>query len=308
MFFSAFTRVFRRQPSPPVPVAGLLGNLDRVETFPTLSDTAARAMAVMNDPNAALTDLVDLIRRDGVLAAAVLKLSNSAAYRGRYPTDTVAKAATKLGMRGCQQVVAAVGMRGVFKSRVPAAEAACEALLRHALFTATLATRLNAAGGIGFRGEEFTAGLLHDIGRVILCVRAPAAFPHIDPLTFREDAETLAHERAVAGTDHCEIGTRFARANALPRPVVCAIGHHHDPGAEKEYPLLVALTATADALANHVQRERKLTNFRPDLCSGFFHLRHVLGPDVVGDVRKALTSAVVDALRETRAMLRVTAA
>jgi HD-like signal output (HDOD) protein len=63
------------------------------------------------------------------------------------------------------------------------------------------------------------------------------------------------------GTDHCEIGTRFARANALPRPVASAIWHHHDPGAEKEYPILVALTAAADALANYVQRERKLTNF-----------------------------------------------
>jgi len=307
MFFSAFTRLLRRNPSPQVPVAGLLGNLDRVETFPTLSDTAARALSVMNDPNAALTDLADLIRRDGVLAAAVLKLSNSAAYRGRYPTDTVSKATAKLGMRGCQQVLATVGVRGVFKSRVPGAEAACEALLRHALFTATLATRLNAAGGIGFRGEEFTAGLLHDIGRVILCVRAPEAFPRVDPLTFREDAETLAHEHAVMGTDHCAIGTRFALANALPRPVACAIRHHHAPGAEKEYPLLVALTAAADALANHVQRERKLTNFCPERCPGFVHLRHVFGPHTVRDVRKALTSAVVDALRETRTLLRIAA-
>ena len=305
MFFSAFTRLLRRTPSPQVSVAGRLGDLDRVETFPTLSDTATRAMSVMNDPNAALTDLADLIRRDGVLATAVIKLSNSAAYRGRYPIDTVTKAITKLGMRGCQQVLATVGLRGVFKSRVPGAEAACEALLRHSLFTATLATQLNAAGGIGFRGEEFTAGLLHDIGRVILCVRAPEAFPQVDPLTFHENAQTLSHERQVMGTDHCEIGIRFAHANALPRPVACAIRHHHDPGAEKEYPLLVALTAAADALANHVQRERKLTNFRPEQCAGFVHLQHVLGPDTVGDVRKVLTSAVVDALRETRTMLRV---
>lgn len=161
--------------------------------------------------------------------------------------------------------------------------------------------------GLGFRGEEFTAGLLHDIGRVILCVRAPDAFPRIDPMTFREGAETLAQERAAMGMDHCEIGLRFARANSLPQPIASAIRHHHDPEAEKQYPLLVALTATADALANHVQCERKLTNFRPERCASFALLRDVLGSDMVGGIRKALSSAVVDALRETRAMLRVAA-
>jgi putative nucleotidyltransferase with HDIG domain len=307
MFFSAFTTLFRREQSPPAAPGDILTDLGRVETFPTLSDTATRTLAVTNDPDATLADLAELIRRDGFLAAAVLKLANSAAYRGRYPTETLSQATNRLGMTGCQRVIAAVGVRGMFKAPTPLVAAACDVLLRHALFTAAVAARLNAAGRLGFRGEEFTAGLLHDIGRVILCARAPDAFWRIDPMTFREGLDTLADERDGIGIDHCEVGLLFARANALPQPIAAAIRHHHTPEVESDHGTLVALTATADALTNHVQRERKLSDFRPETCFGYARLAALIGAYAIRDVRKAISAAVVDALRETRAMLRITA-
>ncbi len=306
MFFKAFPRLFRSGQTRPEPASELLRDLDKVETFPTLSGTTARALAVINDPNAALVDLAGLIRRDGVLAAAVLKLANSVAYRGRYPTETLSQATSRLGMRGCQRVVAAVAVRDTFKPAVPAAAAACEALLRHAFFTGALAARINAAGELGFRGEEFSAGLLHDIGRVILCARAPDTFARTDPLTFREGADILLPERAALNTDHCEIGLRFARANTLPQSISSAISHHHDPTAEETHRLLVALTAAADALANHVQCERTLTDFQPRSDPGFALLFDLAGTTAATNICRALSTVVVDALRETRAMLRST--
>jgi HD-like signal output (HDOD) protein len=306
MFFSAFTRLFRREQEEPLPAGAQLGDLGRIESFPVLSDTTVRALAAINDPDSTLGDLAEVIRRDGVLATAVLKLANSAAYRGRYPIETLTQATSRLGMRGCQQVVASVGVRATFRAPTPEVGAACDALLRHALFTGALAARLNAAAGFGFRGEEFTAGLLHDIGRVILCARAPKAFARIDPLTFRECAATPARERELLGTDHCEVGLRFARANSLPQPIASVIQHHHTPEATPDNPLLVALVAVADALANHTQRERKLTTFRLDALPEFARLRAVADAGAVRGVRKAISPAVVAALRETRSMLRIT--
>lgn len=308
MFFTAFTRLFRRELPPKLPFANLVKDLGRIESFPTLSDITVRAMAMTNDPKATLADLADLIRRDGVLSVAVLKVANSAANRGRRASENVQQATVRLGMRRCQQIIAAVGVRGVFKYKSPLAEVMCESLLRHALFTASIASRLNAAGELGFRGEEFTAGLLHDIGRVIMCVRAPEAFAAVDPLTFQEDGTVLAIERDAITFDHCEIGVRFARANQLPQPVANAILNHHFPQAEREFPLLVALTAVADGLANHVQRERKLSTYRPEKCPGFIRLLSAAGVDKTKAVRNAVSRSVVDALRETRAMLKLTAA
>ena len=307
MFFTAFRRLVRRQP-PQLHLPELVRNLGRIESFPTLSDITIRAMVLTNDPNATLADLADLIRNDAVLSVAVLKVANSAAIRGRRASENVQQAAVRLGMRRCQQIIAAVGVRGVFKYNSPQAGVMCEALLRHALFTAGIAARLNTAGNLGFRGEEFTAGLLHDIGRVIMCVRAPDLFALVDPLTFDEDTTVLARERDATGFDHCEIGVRFARANGLPQAVTNAILNHHFPQAEHEFPLLVALTATADGLANHVQRERKLTNYRPEKCPGFVRLQATAGADKAKAVRAAASRAVVDALRETRVMLKLTAA
>lgn len=303
MFFRAFNRLLRRDP-PPGPLAGeLLRDLGRVEALPVLSDTAVRAMALMHDPDSTLADVGDLIRRDGALVAAVLKLANSAACGGLRPVESARAAVVRLGLRGCYRVVAAVGVRRAF-GRADGGPA--EALLRHALFTGTLAARLSAAGRLGFRGEEFTAGLLHDIGRVVLCARAPDAFARLDPLTFREDATTPDGERAALGTDHCEIGGRFAEVNGLPPAVAAAVRRHHTPDGA-EYPVLVALTAAADELANHAQRERNLTAFRPDRAPGFRLLPGLVGEHTAAAVRRAVPAAVVDSLRETRAMLRVTA-
>lgn len=307
MFFRAFTRLFRRDKEPVLPGADLLRDLGRIETFPTLSDTALRAMALTNDPTASTDDLVDLIRRDGVLTVALLKLANSAAYGGRHPTENVHRAVVRLGQRGCRQVLAAVAARGVFRHPAPEGARVCDGLLRHALFTGTLASKLSATGGLGFRGEEFTAGLLHDIGRVILCTRAPAAFPAIDPMTFDEGPDVLANERAVLSIDHCEIGARFARVNHLPGGVIAAVLNHHFPSAEQEYRLLVVLTAVADVLANHVQRERKLTNFDPNDEPAFAVFRRCAGEAAWNDIRADLSNTVVVALRETRAMLRAVA-
>lgn len=308
MFFTAFTRLFRREPPPQLLLPDLVRDLGRIESFPTLSAVTVRAMALTNDPKATLTDLAELVRQDPMLSVAVLKVANSAVNRGRRASENVQQATVRLGMRRCQQVIAAVGVRGVFKYSTPQVGVMCEGLLRHALFTATIASRLNAAGDLGFRGEEFTAGLLHDIGRVVMCVRAPDAFAVIDPLTFQEDGTVLARERDAIRFDHCEIGLRFARANQLPPSVTNAILNHHFPQAEREFPLLVALTAAADGLANHVQRERKLSNYRPEKCPGVIRLLTILGAEKTRGIRNAISRSVVDALRDTRTMLKLTAA
>lgn len=306
MFFRAFAK-FLRPAGPPAPVPPeVLRDLGKVETLPTLSDTAVRAMTLMHKPEATIAEVAALVRRDGVVAAAVLKVANSAAKRGRYPVEDVLGAVVRLGLRGCSEVVTAVGMGGAFRHKSKDGQAACDALLRHALFTANIATRVNAALDLGFKGEEFTAGLLHDIGRVILCVRSPAAFARADPLAFDDEAGVLAAERDAVGIDHCELGVRFARANGLPASVTDAILNHHFPAAESEHRRLTALVALADRLANHAQREHKLQGYRADDCPGYGVLAGRLGRNGADQLRKALPGAVVQALRGTRYMLRLT--
>ena len=306
MFFRAFTSLFRGPPRLPSAPAAILKDLGKVENFPTLSDATIRALELLHDPASSLTDVSDLVRRDAVLAVSLLKTANSVVYRGRNEIQDVRQAAIRLGKRGCLRVISSVGIKTIFRHRVTEARTACEGLHRHALFTASLAAHLNDLGGLGFQGEEFTAGLLHDIGRVIICVRAPEAFFRADPMSFREDAKVLSHERDVLSIDHCEVGYRFARANGLPDSVAAAILNHHFPKAEEQHRTLVALIGMADALANHVQREKKLAGFILTECPGFASVRRRLDPEVIDDLPAAVSRVVKEALRETRALLRMT--
>lgn len=307
MFFRAFAKLARAVVPPPPVEAAALKDLGRIESFPTMSDTAVRVIALSHDPDATIVGMAQVIRRDGVVAAAVLKAANSALYRGRYQVEDVLDAVVRLGLRGCTNVVTAFCMKGHYKHTDPDGQAACDGLLRHALFTANIAARTNAVLDLGFKGEEFTAGLLHDIGRVILCVRSPGGFAKADPMTFHEDGKVLARERDAVGFDHCELGVRFARANKLPESVTEAILNHHFPGAESEHRRLAALVALSDRLANHVQRTHALKGYSFDACPGFRVLQARLRPKDADRLRTAVPGAVVQALRATRHMLRLTA-
>jgi HD-like signal output (HDOD) protein len=127
-------------------------------------------------------------------------------------------------------------------------------LWRHSFTTAMISMHVNRSLNIGFQGEEFTAGLVHDFGRTLFAVSLPERFSELDSLEYDESSETLVHERAVVGTDHCEVGAWFATASQLPKALVDVIRYHHTPELATQNKLLVALTATADHMANHLQR------------------------------------------------------
>jgi hypothetical protein len=122
-------------------------------------------------------------------------------------------------------------------------------------------------------------------------------------MTFEEGSGLLFREREVLGVDHCWLGVRFAEANRLPAAVVAAVRYHHAPVAETTHRRLVALTALADRLANHVQRRRKVADYTFDGCPGFAVLAADWDARRRAEVRASLPKAVVWSMRLTRGML-----
>ncbi|VTR95591.1 Putative domain HDIG-containing protein OS=Desulfosporosinus youngiae DSM 17734 GN=DesyoDRAFT_5299 PE=4 SV=1: HDOD [Gemmata massiliana] len=279
-------------------------DLERVESYPMLSDSAIRAAALANNPEASAADVAAIIRRDSVLAAAVLRVANTWTYRGRTEVGDILQAVIRIGLRECATLVCAIGMRNLYKTHPPEVQKRCDALLRHSLFVAQVASGLNQITQFEFGGMEFTAGLLHDIGRLIATVKAPEAAAAADPLDFREDEETLSHERAVLGIDHCAIGYQFANQSSLPEPVVRVILNHHRPGEEKLHRELVALLSAADALANYVQDKHKIAGFNSAHHPAFAILMDGLTPELKSKFRSSFSETVVQALRDTRALLK----
>ena len=299
--------LFARRPVKTVPRPVDVGSLDlRADTVPTLSDTVVRAIALATDPNAALADFAALARRDAAVTAVLLKRSASAAFGGA--ANDVGQAVVWLGLATCTQLVAAVGLRDILRDYPPDVRERCEIVLCHSLFVANIAAQLNHRLGLGFRGEEYTGGLLHDIGRVVLSARFPTSASVADPLDFDESAELIVREWAAFGTDHCGVGQLFAVQNGLPEAVGRVLFRHHDPENEWGHRRLVALVATSDGLANHLQRFRTLRGYDPNACRGYAVRAEQWEGRHHGHYRTNLPEALRAALRETRGTLRSFAA
>lgn len=281
----------------------LVRDLTGGDGLPALPATTVRALALVNDPDASAAAAADLIRRDGVLAAAVLRRANSALWGGRGDVPDLRRAVVRVGLAECGRLVCAVGLRAVYTNLPAAARGRVEALHKHALFAAGVACGLaKAAGGDG--GAEFAAGLLHDIGRVVVAARCPDEADEADPLDFEEGDDVLRRERAVLGIDHAAIGYQFAQANDLPEGIGRAVLNHHRPADEQYQRELVAVVAVADRVANHAQRTRNLAGYDPADCPAYELLAGELAGPREEAVRAALPRVVVKALKDARAMLK----
>jgi HD-like signal output (HDOD) protein len=227
--------------------------------LPMLPDSASRAMAVANDPGSSLRTFARVIEQDPTLATGILRLANSALYGSLRKLASLDQAVVRLGLRECQNLIIAVGMRTLFRTLAPRHKQQLERLWHHSFVTASLCRHLGRLMNLAHRGGEFSAGLLHDLGRVLVAMGAPNHFELADPLDFNEEAGLLAHEQSVLGTDHCAFGSWFAKVNYLPDTVVAAIAHHHAPTGE--HIALVELVAAADHMANALARGIATTEY-----------------------------------------------
>lgn len=290
-------------PKPPR-LRKLFENLDQVDDLPHLSDTAVQAMTVANSPDSTLAEMVNVIRRDGMMAAAVLKLANSVVYRGNSEVAELQQAVTRIGFRGCGQLVSGIGMRSIYNRHPKAVQDGCEVVLRHSLFAATLATAIRRPLQLDLNGEEFTAALLHDIGRVVICCKAADEYEAAGIPEFDDAADLLALEREAFGSDHCTVGSLFAVKNNLPNRIARVIMNHHDPAGEHDFRELVGVVALADALANHIQLYHNLSEFSLDTNPGYETLRTVVDQQRLGRLREQLPRIVVHCVKECRSMLK----
>ncbi|HZU38974.1 MAG TPA: HDOD domain-containing protein, partial [Gemmataceae bacterium] len=273
-----------------------LGDLNRI---PMMPDVAVKAMTVAQDPRSSLAQLASMIEKDVVLAAGILRLANSSLYSVGRAIGSLDQAVVRLGLRECQNLIVAVGMRSLFRQVVPATRRHAEALWHHAFLTAILCRHVNRTLLLGYQGEEFSAGLSHDIGRLLLAIGAPTYFQSADPMDFCENADILKREQEVLGTDHCLLGAWFARQNKLPDTIIGSVEHHHQPDAAGEAAPLVALVALADDMANHAARGEATDSYEPGENRGWTILTSDWSEEQTSRARATLPGILQSALEET---------
>lgn len=223
--------------------------MKRASEFTMIPAAAMKAMEVGRNPACSVKEYAAAIESDVRLTADILSMANSSLHSTGTPAATLRDAVMRLGLRRCQNLILSTCTAGLMKN-LPLDQSNCrERLWKHSYMTAVICRHVNQELSLGFQGEEFTAGLMHDLGRSLLAATVPEEFAAIEGLESEECSSILAREREMLETDHCEIGATFAARSGLPPALVAAIYHHHAPNGAKEHGDLVTLVAVADHMA-----------------------------------------------------------
>ena len=228
-----------------------------------LPDVAVRALELARDPEVTIKEFSGVIQQDMSLASGVLAMANSVLYSPGQPTAVLEKGSARVGFRQCRNLIIASSLASMMKKMPLEEQWIRDVLWQHSVITASIASHLNRAFRLGFDGEEFTAGLLHDLGRTLLGVAFPSEFISFDPMDFDESTEDLTREEKAIGSDHCRIGAWFAAEQELPDVLVEVVRFHHEPEQAIRHPRIVGLVATADHMANHFQRVSEVESYDP---------------------------------------------
>jgi HD-like signal output (HDOD) protein len=139
-----------------------------VKDLPVLPEISTRVMALVRDPDSSAADLADLITQDQVIAAKILQVANSAMYGGLQEIDDLKAACARLGMRTVANIAQAAASANLYEGRASQFSDMMHALWRHSIATAHCTNELAAALSEPKADALFVAGLLHDIGQIVL--------------------------------------------------------------------------------------------------------------------------------------------
>lgn len=192
--------------------------------LPPFPQVAVRVLQLAKNENVQLHQLCDLISSDPAFASEVLTVSNSLLYAPRYPSTTILQAVAVLGANTLQGMCVTVGVRAYLGKAM--SYPAMRSLWRHNLACAIIATRIANAGSID-KDIAYTAGILHDIGRMALAVIQPKGYAALLEKHHGAAASMLEAERELFGWDHCEIGRQLIGDWTLPQSFEAVVADHH---------------------------------------------------------------------------------
>ena len=204
-----------------------------IKTMPSLPTSVTKVLEICNNPHTSPADLNHVISLDPVLVGRVLKLINSAYYSLAQPVTNLARAIIMLGINTVKNLALSTAVMGQFSSKDDSPGLDMEGFWRHSLCVGVSAKLLARKRGIDpkFTEEYFTAGLLHDVGKIPLNAVLLKEYMLTISTADRERAALFRAEKKALGIDHCAAGSMISEAWKLDGAVGDTIVHHHDCSA-----------------------------------------------------------------------------
>lgn len=222
--------------------------LERVQNLPPMPAMAVRLLEAANNPDVELSRVAQWIEKDPSMTANLLRLCNSPFYGMRREVTSVRQAASLLGMKQIVQIALTVLSSRYLGSAQSGYELGAGELWRSSLTSAIAAELLAEAVQYRDPSAAYTAGLLQDIGKIVLAEFVGDALPRIWKLIDEESLGFEAAERRVVGMDHAHVGALLLERWKFPAALVESVRTHHAPEEATVDPVLARISHLADAL------------------------------------------------------------
>jgi HD-like signal output (HDOD) protein len=255
--------------------------------LPPFPAVAIKALQLASDREVRLRQLHEVICADQVFVGELLRLANSPLHGMRTAIKSTLQASILLGYERLKGLILTIGIR-VYLAKVLEI-AALRACWRHSLACAIVAEDL-AVASFAAKSETrayldkdvaYTAGMVHDLGRLALAVWRPKQYADFLKDTEKEPCNVLAQECALFGMDHCQVGRSLTAAWNLPAEFMEITAHHHDDLQDPQFNALAAVRFSclmADALGFQVAHSIDSRTYEELLCELPERERQHFGP------------------------------
>ncbi len=225
--------------------------IDQVRHLPPAPTLLLKMMELLKEPDRDIDQVVKAISYDPSLTAEVLRRCNSAYFSGSRPAADIFEAVMNLGLYEIYRTV--VVMFGSQAMSVPGGTGgiSVEQLWRHSAATAVAAGIL-AEHIHEPEGAAFTAGLLHDVGKVVLASADGSRYAELVKASGACGLPLLRAEKECFGFDHSEVGARLLTRWGLSENIVAAVRHHHVLAGSEPYGRSAAIGQLANLMAHRL--------------------------------------------------------
>ncbi len=222
-------------------VWGLISNTVKLFSLP---EVYFRLKDILDDPHSSMNDMAAMISHDPGLTARVLRVANSAFFGFRARIETIHQATNVLGTQQVHDLALATSVTGAFAS-MSSDMVNMSNFWRNSV-SCGLASRLLAEHCNALHGERlFIAGLLHDIGHLVMYQLMPAQMQQILLNHEQQNDSLFLVERELLGFDYAQVGSALMQAWGLPNSLQEATAYHPEPGNAKDCILETAIVHIA---------------------------------------------------------------
>ena len=216
--------------------------------LPEIPSVAFELKEVIEDPLSSAEHIARVVSRSPSLTAVLLKIVNSSFYGFPSKISTVSHAVSLIGTREISLLALGISVLSIFKN-IPKETINMHSFLRHSLVCGLLSRIFAAHRNISQTEQLFVSGLLHDLGRLILCIYFPDASRNV--LARSRDCNQLLYkeEKDYLGCDHAQLGVKLMKQWKLPLSLENNILYHHKP-SEAPQSVPATIVHLADIIVN----------------------------------------------------------